>query len=44
MRDYRPAKKRIPVSVGETVRILCELQEMSQSQLSRLTYVFNRTL
>jgi hypothetical protein len=37
MKDYRPAKKRAEVSVGESVRILCELQELSQSQLSRLT-------
>ncbi|MBZ0168087.1 transcriptional repressor DicA [Candidatus Methylomirabilis lanthanidiphila] len=37
MKNYRPAKKRIEVSVGESVRILRELQELSQSQLSRLT-------
>ena len=34
MKEYRPAKKRIEVSVGESVRILRELQELSQSQLS----------
>ena len=37
MKDYRPAKKRVSVSVGESVRILRELQELSQSRLSRLT-------
>ena len=37
MRDYRPAKKRIDVSVGESVRIIRELQELSQNQLARLT-------
>ena len=35
--DYRPAKKRIDVSVGESVRIVRELQELSQNQLSTLT-------
>jgi transcriptional regulator with XRE-family HTH domain len=37
MKEFRPAKKRIEVSVGESVRILRELQELSQSQLSGLT-------
>ena len=37
MKDYRPAKKRISVSVGESVRIIRELQELSQNQLSQLT-------
>ena len=30
-------KKRITVSVGESVRIIRELQELSQNQLSQLT-------
>ena len=34
MRDFKPAKQRIEVSVGESVRIMRELQEMSQSQLA----------
>lgn len=37
MRDFHPAKKRISVSVGESVRILRELQELSQNQLAQLT-------
>ena len=37
MKEFRAAKKRIGVSVGESVRILRELQELSQSQLSELT-------
>lgn len=37
MKEYRPAKKRVEVSVGESVRILRELQELSQSQLFELT-------
>ncbi len=34
MKDYRQAKKRIAVSVGESVRILREFQELSQSRLA----------
>jgi transcriptional regulator with XRE-family HTH domain len=37
MKNYRPAKKRIEVSVGESVRILRELQSLSQNQLAELT-------
>jgi transcriptional regulator with XRE-family HTH domain len=37
MKDFRSAKKRIAVSVGESVRIIRELQELTQNQLSRLT-------
>ena len=37
MKKFRPAKKRVEISVGEFVRILRELQELSQSQLSKLT-------
>ncbi len=32
MKTFCPAKKRVEVSVGESVRILSELQELSQSQ------------
>jgi len=35
MKDYKRAKKRIDVSVGESVRIMRELQEMSQNELAR---------
>ncbi len=44
MKEYRPAKKRIEVSVGESVRILRELQELSQSQLSELTGIPQATI
>lgn len=37
MNGYRPAKMRITVSVGESVRIIRELQGLSQNQLSELT-------
>ena len=44
MKDFRPAKKRVEVSVGESVRILRELQELSQSQLSELTGIAQATI
>ena len=44
MKDYRPAKKRVEVSVGESVRILRELQELSQSELARLTGIPQATI
>ena len=34
MKNYRKAKKLVDVSVGESVQILRELQEMSQNELS----------
>jgi len=42
--NYRPAKSRVEVSVGESVRILRELQEFSQSELSRLTGIPQATI
>ena len=44
MSQFRPAKKRVEVSVGESVRILRELQELSQSELSRLTGISQATI
>lgn len=44
MKVYRPAKKRITVSVGESVRILRELQELSQTQLAQLTWICQATI
>ena len=44
MKVFRPAKKRVEVSVGESVRILRELQELSQSQLSELTGIPQATI
>ncbi len=44
MKGYRLAKKRINVSVGESVRILRELQELSQTQLARLTGIPQATI
>jgi len=44
MNEYKPAKRRIIVSVGESVRIIRELQELSQNQLSQLTGIPQATL
>jgi len=44
MNQFRPAKRRIEVSVGESVRILRELQELSQNQLSELTGIPQTTI
>ncbi len=44
MNEFRPAKKRIEVSVGESVRILRELQELSQTQLSKLSGIPQATI
>lgn len=44
MNTYRPAKKRISVSVGQSVRIMREFQELSQNQLSRLTRIPQSTI
>jgi len=44
MSNYRAAKKRVDVTVGESVRILRELQELSQSDLARLTGIPQTTI
>jgi transcriptional regulator with XRE-family HTH domain len=44
MNYYRPARKRITVSVGESVRIIRKLQELSQNQLSMLTGIPQATI
>ena len=44
MKEFRPAKKRIEVTVGESVRILRELQELSQTQLFELTGIPQATI
>lgn len=44
MKEFRPAKKRIDVSVGESVRIIRELQELSQNQLAELSGIPQATI
>jgi len=44
MKDYHRAKKRATVSVVESVRMLRELQEMSQNQLSEMSGIPQATI
>tara|TARA_R110002095_G_scaffold36485_2_gene34125 strand:+ start:300 stop:557 length:258 start_codon:yes stop_codon:yes gene_type:complete len=44
MKDYRKAKKTTDVSVGDSVRIVRELQGFSQNQLAELTGIPQSTL
>ena len=44
MGDFHPARKRVAVSVGESVRILRELQELSQRQLASMTGISQATI
>ena len=44
MSQFRAAKKRVTVSVGESVRIIRELQGLSQNQLAARTGIPQATL
>ena len=44
MKQFRAAKKRIAVSAGESVRIIRELQGLSQNQLAKRTGIPQATL
>lgn len=44
MKDYRKAKKQIDVTVGESVKIIRELQELSQNELAELTGIPQSTI
>ena len=43
-RDFKKARRQIEVSVGESVRIIRELQEFSQNQLAELTGIPQSTI
>ena len=43
-KDYRRSRKRVDVSVGESVRIIRELQELSQNSLAELTRIPQSTI
>ena len=42
--EFRRARSTVDVSPGESVRILRELQELSQNELSRLTGIPQSTI
>ena len=44
LKEYQRAKKTVDVSVGESVRIIRELQELSQNQLAELTGIPQSTI
>ena len=44
MKDYKIAKRQIDVSVGESVRIIRQLQEMSQNELAKETGIPQSTI
>ena len=44
MKGYRPARKRVAVSVGESVRIVRELQGLSQNELAQRTGISQATI
>jgi len=44
MKDYRKAKKMVEVSVGESVKILRELQGLSQNELAEITGIPQSTI
>ena len=44
MKQFRPTKERITVSAGESVRIIRELQGLSQNQLAQRTGIPQATL
>lgn len=44
MKDFKRARKQIDVSVGESVRIIRELQELSQNQLAAATGIPQSTI
>ena len=44
MRNYIPAKKRVDVSPGESVRIIHELQGLTQTQLAEACGIPQATL
>ena len=44
MKSHRPARKRVAVSVGESVRIIRELQGLSQNVLAQRTGISQATI
>ncbi len=44
MSEYVKAKRRVEVSVGESVRVLRELQELSQNQLAEMAGIPQSTI
>jgi len=44
MGEFRKARRRVDISVGESVRIIRELQELSQNELAALSGIPQSTI
>lgn len=44
MSDFKPVKRRLQLSVGDSVRIMRELQELSQNELASVCGIPQSTL
>ncbi|MCF6211971.1 MAG: helix-turn-helix domain-containing protein [Gammaproteobacteria bacterium] len=44
MKNYHKAKKQVDITVGESVKIIRELQELSQNELAELTNIPQSTI
>lgn len=44
MSSFRPARRRIKVTVGESLRIVREFQELSQNELAKLCGIPQTTI
>ncbi len=44
MKNFRRARKRVEVSVGESVRIIRELQELTQNEVAKRTGIPQSTI
>lgn len=44
MSEFRKAKRTVDVTIGESVKILRELQELSQNELAELTGIPQSTI
>jgi len=44
MKDYRKAKRQVEITGGESVKIIRELQELSQNELAELTNIPQSTI
>lgn len=44
MEEYSKAKKQVELSVGESVKIMRELQELSQNELAERTNIPQSTI
>ncbi len=44
MNDFKPVKRRLQLSVGDSVRVMRELQELSQNELASISGIPQSTL